>query len=255
LDYLYLYKYKPNLLLSNPPISPPPPSYAAAPASPVIPQSLRPAERPRERRNSIIREQQSLSYFQQHPSFLAPIKEASSSSAQSSLSSTIDLNRSPAIRRSSNPESFFSSLYRDTGILSPPAAAEPSHANTVISTPLPSSHFDLPIPDLSRAFESEDDDDDEEDIYMENTTTTIQNGQQQHHGLGHPTTADSAASFAASFYYNYSPPVQRRQQQQQHQPPLPPKLVPLRPTGVSAFYAAPVRGAGYYSTIRTDDTR
>lgn len=245
---------KSNLFL-YPPLSPPPPSYAG-PASPIIPQSLRPAERPRERG---ISRDQSLSYSQ--PPYLAPIKEANSPVPSLSSTTDINLNRSPAIRRSSNPESFSSSslIYRD--IISPTTAtaAEPSQAHTVITTPLPSSHFHLPLPDLSRAFESEDEEEEEDSsFYMENTSTTIiQNGQQQQQQQqyqGLPNSADSDASFAASFYYNYSP-IQRRFRHPPPPPPPPPpplKIIPLRPpTGASAFYAAPVRGAGYYS-IRRD---
>ena len=209
-----------------------------------MPQSLRPTERSREKRDSTSREQ-----FQ--PPYLAPIKEASSSSplpVQSfKFSSTnnlnIDLRRSQAVHRSSNPESF-SSLYSD--IVTP--AAESSHA-PVTTTQSPSSHFNLPGPDLSRAFESED-----EDFYGENTGSTP-NGQYHGHPTNITTTTDDShgdTSFA-SFYYN-SPVVQTPVQQRHHHY-HPEKLIsPLRPTttGPSALYAAPVRGAaGYYST-RTD---
>lgn len=227
-------------------------------------------ERPRERKNS---REQSLPFFQSP--FLAPIKEANSP-GPSPLSSTTDVNvvnihRSPAVRRSSNPESFSSSQY-----IPPSEPPGPSHSAVQVTTtattaaiPLapPSSNFNLPGPDLSRAFEMEDG----EDFYMANAAASNTNLNGLY--LGHPKAADSDAS-CASFYYNppgpgpppppppvlqmmippVQPPVQPPPMQRQ---PASAKLEPLRsPTSASAFYAAPVRGAqaGYYS-FGTDTTR
>jgi len=103
-------------------------------------------------------------------------------------------------------------------------------------------------------FESEDHD--VEDFYIEDidtTSTTTTNGQQQQQYHGYPT-GDSDASFASFYYYNNSsvvqtPPVPVPVPVQRHPPA---KLTSaLHSTGPSAFYAGPVRGAGYYS-IRTD---
>lgn len=207
------------------PIPPPPPSHAA-PAPPVMPQSLRPTvtERP-----SDSNRQQSLSQFQ-FP-FLSPIKEASSPAQSSSSSSK--LHRSPAIRRSSNPESVSSSMHTSIS----PAESSNTGPGVITSTQSPSSHFNhhhhhrrtrtapSPDTDLSKAFGSEHD-----DFYMEDTM----NGQCQ----GPPASAADSDTSIASFYYN-----------SQRYP------VTLMPTSLhpNAFYAGPVRGAGagYYST-RTD---
>ena len=224
-------------------------------------------ERPRERKNS---REQSLPFFQSP--FLAPIKEANSP-GPSPLSSTTDVNvvnihRSPAVRRSSNPESFSSSQY-----IPPSEPPGPSHSAVQVTTtttaaaaiPLapPSSNFNLPGPDLSRAFEIEDG----EDFYMANAAASNTNLNGLY--LGHPKAADSDAS-CASFYYNPpgpAPPPVLQMMMPPVQPPVQPppmqrqpasaKLEPLRsPTSASAFYAAPVRGAqaGYYS-FGTDTTR
>jgi len=124
---------------------PPPPPSRVAPASPVMPQILRPGtERPSER----IREQSSLTHFQ--PRFLPPINETSPLE-QSFPSTNIHLRRSPAVRRSSNPESFSSLVY-----------IPPGDSRTITTTPSPSSHFDFHqtdsdaappiIPEFSKAF-------------------------------------------------------------------------------------------------------
>jgi len=189
------------------PIPPPPPSHAA-PAPPVMPQSLRLREFP-----SDSNREQPLPCFQ----FLPPIKEASSPLAvQSFSSSNINLRRSPAIRRSPSPE-IISSLHIS------PAESSTNNTNTGASAPSPSSYFNLhrtwsPGPDLSDALGSED------EFYVP-VEDTMSGG--QYHGL--PATDIDASS--ASFYYNS--PVQR---------PVKP-LVPLHPTGTAAFYAGPVRGA------------
>lgn len=213
-------------------------------------------ERLRERNNT---REQSLPFFQSP--YLAPIKEAISP-GPSPLSSTNDVNihRSPAVRRSSNPESFTSSSQYIPPAAEPPPGPSHSAVHVPTTTAIPSapssSNFNLPGPDLSRAFEIEDG----EDFNLANNITTISNTKNGLY-LGVPKAADSDASFGSSFYYNVPgppplppppfpvpvqmmmmpPPVQR-------QPPTSAKLEPLRsPTSASAFYAAPVRGAGYYS--------
>ena len=119
----------------------------------------------------------------------------------------------------------------------------------MVATPSPSSssHFNphrtvSPGPDLSRAFGNED-----EDFYMENTTTTTTttttNGQLKYYGL---PMVGSDASFTS--FYCYNSPVQLPVLK--HPAKISTSLV--HPTGPSAFYAGPVRGAGYYSNSRTD---
>ena len=103
--------------------------------------------------------------------------------------------------------------------------AESSNTGTT-STLLPSSYFNLhrtasPGPNLSRALGSES------YLYMENTT----NG--QYHGL----PAAGSDALIESYYYNS--PIQRPVQRHPVNP------ISLHSTGPGAFYAGPVRGAGY----------
>lgn len=193
-----------------------------------MPQSLRPTGDHSNNRK------QSIACFQSQ--FLTPIKEASSPS-RSSLSSnnTTTLRRSLAIRRCSNPDSVSSSSQHIS-----PAAADSS--STTVLSPSSSSYSNnlqshrtaSPSPSYSNTLGlggggSED------DFYMEST-----NGQYHE---------PSDTSIAASFYYNNNnhSPVQ-----------TPHAIVPqkrqLRSAGPAAFYAGPVRGAGYYS-IRTDSNQ
>ena len=142
-----------------------------------MPQSLGPTEYPSD---SYSNRGQSLTYFQ--PPFLSPIMEASSPEL-SFLSSNINLHRSSAIRRSSNPESTSSYI----------SPAESS--NTGPSAP--STYFNRhhrtvsPGPDFSNSLGSDD------DFYAKNTT----NG--QYHG----SAAAASDASIASFYHNS--PVQR----------------------------------------------
>jgi hypothetical protein len=208
------------------PISPPPASHAA-PASPVVPQILTQSESPSERNK-----EQSLTYFlQPQAPLLSPIKEASSSE-QSFSSSDVTLRRSPAVRRSSVPESF-SSLYM-----------LPEEPSRTVATPSPSSIFNpyqtgspTSGPDLSKALVVRNDEDD--NFCMENTSTT--NGQLEPY-QGH-FKAGSDVSLPSSFYHDDPPPVQFQTPAVRRHPALPSKLKSQHPIGPrpSAFYAGPVQ--------------
>ena len=191
-----------------------------------MPQTLRPAERLSEKDGPGV---QSLTYFQ--PPYLASIKETSPLDQSFSSSSNINLHRTPAVRRLSNPDSF--SLYN--------TPEDSSH--TVITASSPSSYSG---PDLLRALRMGSKDyelEEDEDFYMENTTASTATATHAQY-YGHPTTTNSDASLA-SFYYNNSP-IQTTVQR--HHPA---QLVSYL-SGPSAFYAGPVRGAEYYS-IKTAD--